>query len=373
LTALAFGAAFGLGFGMFQADPTVGLLSTLGIVALFLFAGLDVEVGELRREVRTLAEHVGVRVIALAGVAVAISLLMGLEGRPALLVSLALLTPSTGFILDSLAGWGLSENEQFWVRSKAIATELVALVILFVVLQSTSVARLGLSAAALIAMIALLPLVFRWFAQVVIPHAPKSEFGLLMMVAVACALVTRKLGVYYLVGAFVVGMAAQRFRTALPSLASARMLGAVEAFATLFVPFYFFHAGLALSRDAFSWTSLGIGVLFVVTILPLQLLLVSGHRRLRFGERLNAGIRIGVPMLPTTVFTLVIVEILRDTYEVSPYIRGALVIYAIANTMVPSLFLRKPMPEFEDELMLGPDFRDPGDPGGPSGYDPTAL
>jgi hypothetical protein len=31
------------------------------------------------------------------------------------------------------------------------------------------------------------------------------------------------------------------------------------------------------------------------------------------------------------------------------------------------------MPEFEDELMLGPDFRDPGDPGGPSGYDPTAL
>jgi Kef-type K+ transport system membrane component KefB len=170
LTALAFGAAFGLGFGMFQADPTVGLLSTLGIVALFLFAGLDVEVGELRREVRTLAEHVGVRVIALAGVAVAISLLMGLEGRPALLVSLALLTPSTGFILDSLAGWGLSENEQFWVRSKAIATELVALVILFVVLQSTSVARLGLSAAALIAMIALLPLVFRWFAQVVIPH-----------------------------------------------------------------------------------------------------------------------------------------------------------------------------------------------------------
>jgi Kef-type K+ transport system membrane component KefB len=193
-----------------------------------------------------------------------------------------------------------------------------------------------------------------------------------MMVAVACALVTRKLGVYYLVGAFVVGMAAQRFRTALPSLASVRMLGAVEAFATLFVPFYFFHAGLALSRDAFSWTSLAIGLAFVVTILPLQLLLVSGHRRLRFGERLNAGIRIGLPMLPTTVFTLVIVEILRDTFEVSPYVRGALVIYAIVNTMVPSLFLRKPMPEFEDELMLGTDFGDLSDPGGPSGYDPTA-
>ena len=240
LTALGFGVMFGIGFGLFQHDSTVELLSTLGIVALFLFAGLDVEVSELRREIPTLAEHLGVRLLSIGAVAWAATAWLGLDVRPGLLVSLALLTPSTGFILDSLAGWGLSENERFWIRSKAIATELVALAIMFVVLQSTSATRLGLSALALVAMIALLPVIFRWFAQVVVPHAPKSEFGLLMMVAVACALITRQLGVYYLVGAFVVGMAAQRFRIALPSLASARMLGAVEAFASLFIPFYFF-------------------------------------------------------------------------------------------------------------------------------------
>jgi Kef-type K+ transport system membrane component KefB len=355
LTALVFGAAASMGLGMFQDDPTVGLLSTLGIVALFLFAGLDVEVPELRQEVGVLSEHVGVRVVVLALAALAVSRWLGLEGRPALLVALALLTPSAGFILDSLSGWGLSDKERFWIRSKAIATELVALVILFVVLQSTSAARLGLSALALVAMIAVLPLIFRWFAQVVIPHAPKSEFGLLMMVAVACALVTRKLGVYYLVGAFVVGMAAQRFRTSLPSLASARMLGAVEAFASLFIPFYFFHAGLALSRDAFSLWSLAIGLGFVATAIPLQLLLMAGHRRMRFGEDLREGLRVGVSLLPTTVFTLVIVGILRDTFEVPPHIVGGLVIYAIVTTMAPSVLLRKAAPEFEDELMLGPD------------------
>ncbi len=369
LTALAFGVTFGLGFGLFQSDPTVELLSTLGIVALFLFAGLDVEVSELRREIPTLAEHIGVRVVALAAVAVAASLWLGLDVRPGLLVSLALLTPSTGFILDSLAGWGLSDNERFWIRSKAIATELVALAIMFVVLQSTSAARLGLSALALVSMIALLPVVFRWFAQVVVPYAPKSEFGLLMMVAVACALITRELGVYYLVGAFVVGMAAQRFRIALPSLASARMLGAVEAFASLFIPFYFFHAGLAISRDAFSWTSLGVGAIFVLTIPALRLGMVSAHRRIRFGERLSVGLRIGIPMLPTTVFTLVIVEILRDTFKVPPYILGGLIIYAIANTMAPSLFLRKAVPEFEDEFLLGPDVRDVRDPDRITGFE----
>jgi Kef-type K+ transport system membrane component KefB len=360
LTALGFGVMFGIGFGLFQHDSTVELLSTLGIVALFLFAGLDVEVSELRREIPTLAEHLGVRLLLIGAVAWAASTWLGLDVRPGLLVSLALLTPSTGFILDSLAGWGLSENERFWIRSKAIATELVALAIMFVVLQSTSATRLGLSALALVAMIALLPVIFRWFAQVVVPHAPKSEFGLLMMVAVACALITRQLGVYYLVGAFVVGMAAQRFRIALPSLASARMLGAVEAFASLFIPFYFFHAGLAISADMFSWTSLATGLAFSVSIPVLRLCLVGAHRRLRFGERLSAGLRIGIPMLPTTVFTLVIVEILRDsdTFVVAPHILGGLIIYAIVNTMMPSVFLRKVGPEFEDELLLGPDVHD---------------
>ncbi|NQW03465.1 MAG: cation:proton antiporter [Acidobacteria bacterium] len=356
LTAFAFGAGAGLGLGLFRSDPTVELLSTLGIVALFLFAGLDVEVGELRREVRVLAEHVSVRVVAIASLAVVATRFMGIDSRQSLLVALALLTPSTGFILDSLGGWGLSEKERFWIRSKAIATELVALVILFVVLQSTSVARLGLSALALIVMIAVLPLVFRWLAQVVIPHAPKSEFGLLMMVAVACAMITRNLGVYYLVGAFVVGMAAQRFRSALPSLASAKMLGAVESFASLFVPFYFFHAGLALEPDIFTLPSLWLGLAFVGLVLPVRLGLVSLHRWFRFRELMGAGLRVGLPMLPTIVFTLVIVEILRTEFSTPPYIRGALVIYAIVNTMAPSVWLRSPTPEFEDELQRGPDF-----------------
>lgn len=359
LTAFAFGAGANLGLGLFIDDPTVNLLSTLGIVALFLFAGLDVELSELQREVKVLAEHVVVRVVAIALVAVGATRFLGLDGRPGLLVALALLTPSTGFILDSLAGWGLSEKERFWVRSKAIAMELVALVILFVVLQSTSAARLGLSALALIAMIAVLPLVFRWFAQVVLPHAPKSEFGLLMMVAVACAMITRNLGVYYLVGAFVVGMAAQRFRSALPSLASARMLGAVESFASLFVPFYFFHAGLALQQETFSWPSLALGAAFVLFALPLRLGFVWVHRWFRFREPLREGLRIGVPMLPTTVFTLVIVEILRTDFPVPAFVRGGLVIYAIANTLAPSVVLRSPTPAFEDELQLGPDYGRP--------------
>ncbi len=363
VTCFMFGAFCGPGFALFQDDPTVTLFSTLGISSLFLFAGLEVSGAELRREARVLTEHLILRVASLLACALALSHSLDLEPRVSALVALAILTPSTGFILDSLPALRLSQAESFWVRAKAIGTEILALTILFVVLQSGNRKTLALSALALLALVVALPVAFRAFARFIVPHAPKTEFAFLLMVAVLCALATEKLGVYYLVGAFVVGMAAQRFRTALPSLASARMLGAVEAFASLFVPFYFFHAGLALSREAFSWTSLGLGVAFVALVLPLRLGLVWAHRRLRFGEPLSVGLRIGIPMLPTTVFTLVIVEILRDTFKVSPAILGALVIFAIANTMAPSVLLRKPVPEFEDELMLGPDH---------VGYDPPA-
>lgn len=353
LTALALGIIVSQSTGLFYGDATIKLLSTLGIVALFLFAGLDVETDELRREASTLTEHVIVRTVLVAVTTWVCAKVFGLEVRPALLVSLALLTPSTGFILDSLGGWGLSEPERFWVRSKAIATELVALAILFGAVQSTSGTRLGLSAVALIAMMVVLPIVFRWFAAVVVPFAPKSEFGLLMTVAAACALITRSLGVYYLVGAFVVGMAARRFRSALPSMASTQMLGSVEAFASLFVPFYFFHAGLSLPGTTFSLASIVTGVAFALIVLPARLLTVVAHRRVRFGEGVRLSLRVGVPMLPTTVFTLVIVEILRTGFDVPAEVRGGLIVYAIISTLVPSIWLRRPEPAFDAELQLG--------------------
>ena len=225
--------------------------------------------------------------------------------------------------------------------------------ILFGAVQSTSLERLGGSAIALVAMMVVLPVIFRWFAAVVVPHAPKSEFGLLMTVAAACALITRSLGVYYLVGAFVVGMAARRFRSALPSMASVQMLGSVESFASLFVPFYFFYAWLSMPATTFELASVTTGLLFAVVLIPLRLLTVSAHRRLRFGEGMRDSLRVGVSMIPTTVFTLVIVEILRTTFEVPAHVRGGLVVYAIITTLTPSIWLRRPGPSFEAELELG--------------------
>lgn len=340
VTCVALGAIASIGFGLFAHDAAVNLLSTLGIVSLFLFAGLDVEFSELRRNARILVQHIGIRLALLAVVTWAAVVVLRLSLQPSILVALALTTPSTGFILDSLNSLGVSDSERAWIKSKAIATELVALAVLFVALQPPRASSILASSGVMLGLIAFLPLVFRVFARVVLPYAPKSEFAFLLMVAVFAALVTRQLGAYYLVGAFIVGVTAQRFREQMPAIASAQMLGAVELFASFFVPFYFFHAGLGLRAGDFSPDAFTLGVAFFALLIPLRIYLVAVHRRYSLGESLRSGARIGLSIVPTLVFTLVIAEILRDRFGVPQTVFGGLIIYTLANTLLPGLILR---------------------------------
>lgn len=377
ITSFGLGAGLAMTVGLFTHDPTVELLSTFGIVSLFLFAGLEVEVPQLRKAALPLIVHLAFRLLSLAIVGYLVWRFTGLGPRAAALVALALLTPSTGFILDSLHAFGLNDQEEFWVRSKAISSEIVALGVLFVVLQSETAIRLGVSAVILALVIALLPVAFNWFAKRIRPYAPKSEFAFLIMVAVGCAIITRELGVYYLVGAFVVGMAAQRFRRHLPAMASEQMLHAVEAFASLFVPFYFFHAGLTLRPEDFGWEGLVAGGLFIAVGIPLRVFLVSLQRRTIHDQSWRNSLRISVPLLPTLVFTLVLVGILRERFAAPPWLVGGLVVYTIVNTMIPGLFLRAPTPDFEtltaEAHMTGDattGAAPPMDHGAPAGVDP---
>ena len=346
VTSLLLGVA-AASLGLFGHDTTIALLATFGIVALFLFAGLDVDVEELRPDLGVLAQHLAIWAGTLAGVTWLVARAFALPTSTALLVALGLVTPSTGFILDSLDRFGLTPVERRWTKSKAIAVELLALLVMFAALQSASLRQLALSSAALVGLIVILPPLFRWFAERIAPHAPRSEFAFLLMVAVVCATVTRRLGVYYLVGAFVVGLAARQFRSRLPAMSSERMLHAVEAFASFFVPFYFFHAGLEVDAAELDRTALLVGVVFLLGAVVLRLGETVLHRWVVLRERPAASFRIGVAMLPTLVFTLVLAGILRDRPEVPRTVIGGLVIYTVLITLIPGLILRMPAVEYD--------------------------
>lgn len=342
LTSLAFGIIAMLAWGEDSHDTVVTLLSTLGISSLFLFAGLEVDLRALRRGLWPLAMHLVIRALSLLGVGWLAWRYFDLGWQAAGLVALALLTPSTGFILDTLARLGLDEEERFWVTSKAIIGELFALVVLFVELQVGDPLQLGLSSLVLAAMLVGLPLLFVAFGRWVVPHAPGSEFSLLVMVGIVAAVITYSLGVYYLVGAFIAGLVARLLRIRMPRLASDQNLHAVRLFASFFVPFYFFHAGTGVPPGALSLEALGIGLLLTAALLPLRIGVVWLQRRVLFGERHRSSWRVSVALAPTLIFTLVLAAILRDRFAIPDALFGGLLLYAVLNTLLPSLVLRVP-------------------------------
>lgn len=347
ITCLGIGALAGMGLHLFDHDPTVGFLATLGIVSLFLFAGLEVDFRELRHGLKVVVGHLIIQTIVLVGATFAAMRVFHLEPRAAIIFALAVLTPSTGFILDSLAGFGLAKEQQYWVRTKAIASEVIALGVLFVAIQSSSAEKFGISAAALAAMILVLPWLFQAFAKFVLPYAPKSEFTFLMILAAICAYVTRQLGVYYLVGAFVVGITAVRLKKRLPALGAEKLLGAVELFASFFIPFYFFKAGLGLHAEDFSLKALWVGLALVAVAVPLRVGIVVLHRRLAVHETAKDSFRVSLSLVPTFVFTIVLAGILREKYALDGAIYGGLMVFTIINTMLPGLILRAPPPDFD--------------------------
>ena len=342
ITCLALGIGAMLAFGDRVHDPVIVLLSTLGISSLFLFAGLEVDLQALRKGLGRLLVHLVIRVLLLAGVAWLGWHYLDLGWQAAVLVALALLTPSTGFILDTLERLGLDEEERFWVTSKAIAGELMALAVLFVVLQAADPMQLGVSSLVMLAMIVGLPLLFIALGRWVVPHASGSEFSLLVMVGMVAAFITYKLGVYYLVGAFVAGLVARMLRLRMPRLASDDNIHALRLFATFFVPFYFFHAGTGISRDALTWEAAGLGLILTLVLLPLRIGMVWLQRRLMFREERGSSLKVSVALAPTLVFTLVLANILHARFDLPGVLFGALILYTVLNTMLPSLILHQP-------------------------------
>ena len=314
LTCLAMGVGAMLAWGPRAHDPLVAWLSTFGISALFLFAGLEVDLASLRRRLRPLGAHLAIRALSVGGVAWAAMHGLDMAWQPAVLLAMALMTPSTGFILDTLERLGLDEEERFWVTSKAIAGELLALAALFVVLLADDPARLGLSSLALGGLLVGLPL------------------------------------------AFVAGLAARLLRSRMPLLASDENLHAVRLFATFFVPFYFFSAGTHVPPGAVSLQALGLGLLLSAVVLPLRIGVVWAQRRAMFGEDHRSSLRVAVSLAPTLVFTLVLVAILQSRFGLDDALCGALVLYAAISTALPSLVLKQPF----DPSPLEP--RVPGEP-----------
>jgi Kef-type K+ transport system membrane component KefB len=339
LTCFAFGIIVAGFFKPLADDSVISYLATLGIAALFLFAGLEVDLTELRRQLPSLASHFAIRGLVLVGCARLVAIFFHLGWQVDCLVALALLTPSTGFILDMLPNSGLDHAEQAEVALHAVAGEVTAMFLFLVISEAGSLKTLLISGGSIVLLIALMPFLYLALGRYVVPYAPGSEFSLLVMVGLICAVITKMLGVYYLVGAFVAGLVARSLSRRIATLASKTNLEAIQLFASFFIPFYFFHNGLGVPAAALVRGSLFYGFGFAACVIPVRLGVIWLQSRFMKHRGHRGSMRVAIALTPTLIFTLVIAELLRENFAVSPQLYGGLLVYAAVASILPSLTL----------------------------------
>lgn len=344
LTAIGLGLFTGISLGWFTNDNTLYILSTLGVTSLFLFAGLEIEFDELKQDSKILFTHIGQNLLLMLLASLVLSLIFDLSAQASVLLALGLLTPSTGFILNSLKGFKLAKEEEYWIRTKAIATEIIALGVLFFALQAESLGKLSVSLGVILTLVFILPLMFRFFLNVIAPFAPDSEVTFMILLALVCGIITSKLGAYYLIGAFIVGVVAAQFQHFMKTEDSEKMLYAVGFFSSLFIPFYFYKAGINMASADITWRGVFIGLSFTTVFIPLRYLFSIATIRVMLKGFWKDRVVIAMSLMPTLIFGLVIASVLHERFEVDSDITTGLLVYTILSSVAPSLFLKKAAP-----------------------------
>ncbi len=324
------------------------MLARLGITSLFLFAGMEIDIENLKSNTKPLSKHVSKFLILIVLTTVVFVSVFEVSNLTGVLISVAILTPSAGFILSSLQSYELTEKEVYWIKLKAICQEMAAIVILLFVLQADSVSSILQVLLGYAVMILVLPSVFRFFLKYIAPFAPKSEVSFLIIIAFITGIIAKKLGTHYLVGAFITGIVAGQFNHFVSSKEATRILDSLAAFFYIFVPFYFFKAGLAVTGDMLTTSGLFIGLLLAAIFIPFRLWSICMSVKYFLEASIGHRVKIAVALTPNLIFGLVVVGILQDTLAVGPSLLSGLVVYTVLASSLPALYFDKVPPENYD-------------------------
>ena len=327
--------------GGHHSDAAVHLLAALGISTLFLYAGLEVNLETLRQAVGPLSIYLLTRVLSVAATAWLAWRYIDLGWQDATLLALALLTSSTGFIIDSLDRFGLADrgailgHEQCDQRRIAGARHHVR----GAEGQRSGRARQGHAGA--------------------VGNAGGAAAGAGRAGTLDRSL-CRGFGIFAADhGRIRGGLRHRRHRSAntcwahslpdswrgcceprVPQLASADNLHAVKLFSSFFLPFYFFARGAGVPADALSVQALYIGLALTIVLVPLRGFALWIKQRWLGVRDTRSSLRVAAALTPTLIFTLVLATILRERGAISDEWFGGLLLYAGLNTLLPSFVLR---------------------------------
>lgn len=337
ITALTIGLFFGYFDPAIKEDTLFRFLSQIGITSLFVFAGLEVNFKELHEDRVYLSKYILKSTVALLLVSWGISDYFDLNYQNSLILTLGILTPSAGFIINSLHSFDMTKDHEYWIKSKAISKELVAIILMFIALQINDLKAMAISLGFFAVLLIVMPVLFKFFFKFVSPYTPNSEVPLLVVLSLICGVISKELGAYYLVGAFMVGLVGSRFKHEIFKDNEESIFTSLNSFFNVFLPFYFFFAGLKMPLKNFTWDAAKIGIVLLLIFVPLRIVLNSLSLKYLLKDFVNQSYRVSLSLMPTLIFGLVIAGILIERGEVPTVYIYALIVYTLISSLLPTI------------------------------------
>jgi len=331
----------------FFVGEMLQILSTIGIIVLFVYAGLEVDTRFMSNNKRFFIENMVLHLLIFLGVGFFVQWFFRVDLVVAFLISLALTTPSASYILSVTKGF--SKKALGAIAGKAIIGEVTAIFLMIILLRLQDIWNLLLVLGIVVAIIVLLPIVLEFLYKHLFSDLIGTEFSFIFVVAIISAFITDIIGVHFLDGAFIAGVVARRFIAdmvrqkkfkTLSNATGKKIIGSFGFFTITFAPFYFFTVGLKIDQSLLQWQFLVIAFLFVLAVLGIRIFVMGLHRKLRHNEKFKEAFRIANMTMPTLIFTFVIAELLVDTFNVSALVFGVLMVYGVMTALVSLLFSR---------------------------------
>lgn len=324
--------------GVITDQPIIGVMGTIGIITLFFVAGFEVDARSIIKKKKTLVEN-GVLHIVLIIVLAGIIILTGKSMTTALLLGIALVTPSAGFILSAVRSLQLHSYIVEWIETKVISAEVISLLLLLFITNLTQPIKLVIVVIGFAAICFLLPYILEFFFLRILGKTNmQADTFFIFVIAVSLAFATHIIGVHYIIGAFIVGLImrwANESKHNKTSLNEERVLSTFSSFTTIFVPFYFFSVGLMITRDMISLKNIFFAIVIFGVVITIKIITSFIHRRLTLKESFKASTMVALLTAPTLLFTFVIAEILYSTKSISENTYGMLIIYGLLTTGIP--------------------------------------
>jgi Kef-type K+ transport system membrane component KefB len=183
----------------------------------------------------------------------------------------------------------------------------------------------------------ILPYVFKFYFKFISPYAPNSEVPFLVVISLIAGVISKELGAYYLIGAFIVGLVGSQFKHKIFNDDEETLFTALSSFFNVFLPFYFFYAGVKLTFGGFTAEALQLGSIFLILFIPLRLALNATSIKWMLKDFKKHPYDISLSLMPTLIFGLVIAGILKERNAVSSTIIYGLIFYTLISSLLPTI------------------------------------